>query len=423
MDACRADERIDLRARVAVGAEEQQCGELVIQPAAVPGQHEDALRAHRGGQRRARARGRSRPSRADGARRGFRRPRRRRRLPATRSRSRPRRPSPRGRARAHARAPCRPRRRARRAAPPVPHEDPAALRPIPPRRSLPTRLPPLALPRSGSAGRRRFRPPSQPGCPSSPLRLGHRSDRYARRVTSAAADSSKHRAAGAGSRDALRCAAARCRRRHDHARPRHRDRVRPRPGACDLPDRRRARRTARRPSHGPVRARSRHRGRVRRRRGGLRADRPRMRRGLRAARHPRLPRYRRNERRRASVADSRRRHVSRVAQGAGHLVRPLRRAVRRRPRATGVPAAVRRKGHRARHARRPVAGRGGDVRRRDSSSRSRFARIRARSRSSSSAQVSRQVRRRRRSPQRRSARSCDDRAFRPQSWPRLRAWR
>ena len=32
----------------------------------------------------------------------------------------------------------------------------------------PTRLPPLALPRSGSAGRRRVQPPSQPGCPSSP---------------------------------------------------------------------------------------------------------------------------------------------------------------------------------------------------------------------------------------------------------------
>ena len=41
--------------------------------------------------------------------------------------------------------------------------------------SLPTRLPPLALPRSGSAGRRRACPPSQPGCPSSPLRSSHRS--------------------------------------------------------------------------------------------------------------------------------------------------------------------------------------------------------------------------------------------------------
>ncbi len=36
-------------------------------------------------------------------------------------------------------------------------------------------LPPLALPRSGSAGRRRAHPPSQPGCPSSPLRSAHSS--------------------------------------------------------------------------------------------------------------------------------------------------------------------------------------------------------------------------------------------------------
>ena len=238
-----------------------------------------------------------------------------------------------------------------------------------------------------------------------------------------AADPAKHRAAGAGSRDALRCASARCRRRHDHARPRHRDRVGPRPRACDLPDRRRARRTAGRPAHGPVRACSRDRRRVCRRRGGLLADCTRMCRGLGAARRPRLPRYRRNERRRASLADSRRRHVSRVAQGAGHLVCPLRRAVRCRARATRVPAAVRRKGHRARHARRPVAGGGGDVRRgthpraRDSPGPA-HDRARARTRGSRA-----RCRRRRRSPQRRSARSCADPAFRPQSSPRLRAWR
>ena len=48
VNARSADERIDLRARVALRAEEQQCGELVIEPSAVSGQHEDALRAHRG---------------------------------------------------------------------------------------------------------------------------------------------------------------------------------------------------------------------------------------------------------------------------------------------------------------------------------------------------------------------------------------
>ena len=48
----------------------------------------------------------------------------------------------------------------------------AGLRLTPPPRSLPTRLPPLALPRSGSAGRRRVSPPSQPGLPELPVTSG-----------------------------------------------------------------------------------------------------------------------------------------------------------------------------------------------------------------------------------------------------------
>ena len=56
-----------------------------------------------------------------------------------------------------------------------------------------------------------------------------------------------------------------------------------------------------------------------------------------------------------------------LAKKAGDLVRPLRRAVRRGARAARVPTPVRGQGPRARHARRPVAGRRGDVRRRDRS--------------------------------------------------------
>ena len=56
---------------------------------------------------------------------------------------------------------------------------------------------------------------------------------------------------------------------------------------------------------------------------------------------PRLPRRRRDERRRAARAHGRRGHVSGEEEGARDLVRPLRRALRRRARAARLPAAVR----------------------------------------------------------------------------------
>ena len=122
--------------------------------------------------RRGRARGRSRPSRAGSARQGSPSTPPPRRRPGTRSPDPPPRGRPPGRAPTRARdrrrRRSRSRRRERRAPPRVP--EPARLPPPP--RSRSTRLPPLALPRSGSAGRRRVRPPSQPGCPELPVTLG-----------------------------------------------------------------------------------------------------------------------------------------------------------------------------------------------------------------------------------------------------------
>ncbi len=178
----RADERVDPKLRVPRRAEEEQRREEVVEPAAVAGQHEDTLWVEGSPRDRARARGRWRPSRPDAARCAFRPPRPRRRPPARRSRSRPPRSRPRGRARARARGPC-PRRS--RAHPPVPRarsERREGSRLPPPPRLRSARLPPLALPRSGSAGRRRAHPSSQPGCPSSPLRSAHRSGERSRIV-------------------------------------------------------------------------------------------------------------------------------------------------------------------------------------------------------------------------------------------------
>ena len=249
------DQRVDLHAGIPLRSEEEQRRELVVEPAAVAGQHEDAPRRQRDRRvereleiRRVLLLGMA----LDARRRALRdcdRLRRGRVEVADRD------GRPRGRARARARAPCRPRPRARRAALRAQREDAAAPRPRPPPRSLPTRLPPLALPRSGSAGRRRVRPPSQPGLSRAPrYARGHRSAR-SRSIAGddSAADPAEHRPARALPRHALRRPAARRRRRHDHARPRHRDRVRPRSRAGDLPHRRGARGAARWSAHGPLR--------------------------------------------------------------------------------------------------------------------------------------------------------------------------
>ena len=246
-------------ARVPLRGEEQQRRELVVEPAAVARRARGCARAPSRPPRRARARGRSRPSPPDGARSA---------TPALSAaatasgEAESKSPTASVTSRPSASACSSPLSAATTGAPSGDAEraaDAAALRPTPPPRSLPTRLPPLALPRSGSAGRRRVRPPSQPGCPSSPLRLGHRSDGYARAVTSSAADPAEHRPSRALPRHALGRPAARSRRGHDHARPRDRDRVDPRPRAGDLPDRRGARGAARWPADGSLRPRPRHR--------------------------------------------------------------------------------------------------------------------------------------------------------------------
>ena len=96
-------------------------------------------------------------------------------------------------------------------------------------------------------------------------------------------------------------------------------------------------------------------------------------------------------------------------EGPRDLVRPLRRAVRRGARAARLPAALRREGPRARHARHPLVRGGGDVRRRSRDRAldpARSAHDRARARS---APASRRASRTRPSRPRRSGRSCDGR--------------
>ncbi len=138
-----------------------------------------------------------------------------------------------------------------------------------------------------------------------------------------------------------------------------------------------------RAAHGPDRARARDLGRVRGRRGRLRAHGRRVRRGQLRRRDRRVRRCRRDERRRAARADGRGGHVPAGASRPGHLVRPVRRALRGGTRAARLPPALRGQGPGARHARRPLARGRGDRARRACSLPSRSARIRGRSRSSS----------------------------------------
>ena len=155
--------RVDRGARVAGVAEQQDRAEQVVEPAAGAADHEDARRLE--GDCRVerelevgRVLGRRVP--LDRALPPLRPPRA---LPSRPSRSRRSPDRCEAPARAPGRRPSRPRSRVHPPAARARGQGRDALRQRRRRSRASTRIPPLALPRSGSAGRRRVEPPSQPG--------------------------------------------------------------------------------------------------------------------------------------------------------------------------------------------------------------------------------------------------------------------
>ena len=163
-------------------------------------------------------------------------------------------------------------------------------------------------------------------------------------------------------------------------------------------------------------------GRLRARESSGAGHRARLRARLRRARHRRLRARRVGQRDGPARQSGRGGHVSARAPCARHLLRPVRRALRRGARPARLPAALRREGPRPRRARHPVA-RGG----RDHGGRARARPVRPprseedRARTSPATPLRRSRRHRRRRCARSSAaRESSRRWWRP--WRASRAW-